>query len=156
MHCLPSTPEDCLYVCQTSSCSPLGESLPSTTLLKALWNAIGIDQRTYVKGPESGAVFELSTGPSSVSICFDLNFADTFVNTFPEGEYALVLSKDVMFEGGTQLEQQTQIMRARALESGRWFYRVSTSRRHSDFLPQRPCNEKVFNTRLRGNLCKHS
>lgn len=105
--------------------TPFGEYLPLRKLSERV-SKFAKNLKDFTAG-ENDQIINIATGQFQVLICYEL-INDSFINNIAS-EFLVIQTNNATFGDTAQLDQQFNIARVRALESGRYIPYVSTTGR---------------------------
>ncbi len=106
---------------------PFGEYVPVAWVVRPVMDALGIRLADFEPGAKEQALLRLGDHPFSVSICYEIAFADEVRRSLPEAAFLVTISNDAWFGDSIGPHQHFEIARARAIESGRWLVRSANT-----------------------------
>jgi len=106
---------------------PFGEYLPLDNYLRGLINFFDIPMSNFIEGPDTQAPIKMKNITLAPLICYEIDYPE-LVRSTVRGTNAIVnLSEDGWFGKSIGPHQHLQIAQMRALETGRYVLRATTS-----------------------------
>ena len=106
---------------------PFGEVIPLWDSLNFLWDWLNFYESTYHPGRAASNLVPVANFQAGVSICYESGFGNEIAEALPAANFLIMISDDHIFDGTTEPFQHQQIVRMRALETGRWIARVTNT-----------------------------
>ena len=106
---------------------PFGEYLPLRSLLNFFHRFVEIPMADFTPGREDQALLKAAGYPVGVSICFEAAFGSEIRKDLPRAKFLVNISNDAWFGNSLAPYQHLQIVRMRALETGRYLARATNT-----------------------------
>jgi apolipoprotein N-acyltransferase len=106
---------------------PFGEYLPLRSLLNFFHRFVEIPMADFTPGSENQALLKAAGHPVGVSICFEAAFGSEIRKDLPRAQFLVNVSNDAWFGDSLAPYQHLQIVRMRALETGRYMARATNT-----------------------------
>ena len=107
--------------------TPYGEYLPFADVLQPLLGAAGIPYSGLSPGDRSPPLPLVDGMYTSLSICYEILFADEWRHQLPAALFLTHITNDAWFDKTIMPHQHLRIAQARALETGRWLVRAANT-----------------------------
>ncbi|MBL4762907.1 MAG: apolipoprotein N-acyltransferase [Gammaproteobacteria bacterium] len=106
---------------------PFGEYMPFRTLLLFLKQFIQIPMSDMSPGERQQPLLVVGGYPVAVSICFEDVFGEELIDFLPQANFLVNASNDAWFGDTLAPHQHLEIARMRALETGRYMLRATST-----------------------------
>ncbi len=106
---------------------PLGEYVPFRFLIEFFNRFVDIPMSDIITGPDQQALLMVDGIPLGLNICFEQVFSRNIIRDLPEAKLLVNMSNDAWFEDSHQPHQHHVIARTRALETGRYMIRSTST-----------------------------
>lgn len=106
---------------------PFGEFLPFDSLLRGMIHFFDIPMSNFVKGPSHQALLKIKELNIAPLICYEIAFPELVRESLQNAHVIVLLSEDGWFGNSWGPHQHLEIAKMRALETGRYVLRSTTS-----------------------------
>jgi apolipoprotein N-acyltransferase len=106
---------------------PLGEFLPFPWVLRWLLDFMHIPMSDFSTGPARQAPLVAAGQKIAVSICYEGTFGEEIIRALPEATLLVNISEDAWFGDSLAPHQHLEIVRLRAVETGRSLLRATNT-----------------------------
>lgn len=106
---------------------PFGDYLPFESYLRGLINFFDIPMSSFVSGPEKQTLLKTEKFTIAPLICYEIAFPELVRETTQDANTIITISEDGWFGDSFGPHQHLEIARMRALETGRFLLRATTS-----------------------------
>lgn len=106
---------------------PFGEYLPFDTYLRGLINFFDIPMSNFIEGPSNQPLLKMQNILLAPLICYEIAFPELTRSNTKQSNVIVTLSEDGWFGKSLGPHQHLQIAQMRALETGRYVLRATTS-----------------------------
>ncbi len=106
---------------------PFGEFIPLNQTLRPFWDWIGIHDSNYSAKDSGTALLPVGDYFAATAICYETAFGHLLLDDLAQAALVVIVGNDSIFDGSLELTQHLQIARMRALETGRWIARSTTT-----------------------------
>jgi len=104
---------------------PFGERLPLSESLAPVWRWLRLRDPPFHPGRSHGNRLPVGRYQAGVSVCYESAFSREIREALPAARLLIMASNDGVFAGTIEPEQHQQVVRMRALETGRWVARAN-------------------------------
>lgn len=118
---------DEIGVYRKSHLVPLGEFLPFPWILRWLLDSLHIPMSDFSTGPERQPPLLVAGQKLAVSICYEATFGEEVIRALPEASILVNISEDAWFGDSLAPHQHLEIVRMRAVETGRPLLRATNT-----------------------------
>lgn len=108
---------------------PFGEFLPFDKYLRGLINFFDIPMSNFIEGPENQPLLKMDDNKIKIAplICYEIAYPELVRTSLKDANVIVTLSEDGWFGKSLGPHQHLQIAQMRALETGRYVLRATTS-----------------------------
>lgn len=106
---------------------PFGDFLPLESWLRGLIGFFDLPMSSFSKGPKNQPLIKTNKFKLAPLICFEIAFPELVRETLRDADAIITLSEDGWFGSSWGPHQHLQIAQMRALETGRFLLRATTS-----------------------------